>query len=509
MKDQKKNRRIYPLVLVAVVSMLAGILFASGFDLTEETSAQSFWRDGKAAGSPPVVAPGTLPSFVGLAKNLAPSVVNISTTQTVQRREGSRPQMPPPELRGPFGEFFGDDFFERFFGDQQRELDRHSLGSGFIINKEGYILTNHHVIDNASEIIVTLSDDKTEYTAEVIGKDQKLDIALIKIDARTELSALPLGDSDALSIGEWVLAIGNPFGLGGTVTAGIISQKGRVIGAGPYDNFLQTDASINPGNSGGPLFNLDGEVIGINTAIVAGGQGIGFATPINIVKNVLVQLKSDGTITRGWIGVSIQELTPELSEHFGLKENKGALIGAVTPGDPADRGGMIAGDIIVNFDGKPIDDLIELPRAVAATAPGTKVKVIVIRDGKKKELAITVGKKEDDTELAGRETDQKTELPETTLGITVKPITPTLAERFGLTGREKGVIISAITPGSPAQMAGLRGGDIIKEINRRPIYDFNDYKEAANFKKGQRILLLILRGKSTFYVSIHIDDGGE
>ena len=305
-----------------------------------------------------------LPSFSGLAKELSPSVVNISTVQVVK----GGAQMIVPNLKGPFEDFFGDDFFEKFFGEQQKDFKRQSLGSGFVINKEGYILTNNHVIENASEIIVTFSEEKREYKAEVIGSDAKLDIGLIKIEADHDLPVATLGDSDLLSIGDWVMAIGNPFGLGGTVTAGIISQKGRVLGAGPYDDFLQTDASINPGNSGGPLFNLSGEVVGINTAIIARAQGIGFAIPINIVKEVLLQLRQAGRVSRGWIGVSIQSLTPELAEHFGIrKSDSGVLISAVTPGDPAEKAGIKGGDIIIEFNGKPITELGQLPRTVAIT----------------------------------------------------------------------------------------------------------------------------------------------
>ncbi|MBI5233071.1 MAG: trypsin-like peptidase domain-containing protein, partial [Deltaproteobacteria bacterium] len=304
--------------------------------MTEVSQAQNFWKEPlkeKEKQKPPIQQ--AMPSFVELAERLAPSVVNISTTQVVKERQ----MAPMPDLRSPFEDFFGQNPFE-FFGEQPKEFKRQSLGSGFILNKEGYILTNNHVIEHATEIIVTLSEGKKEYKAEVIGADTKLDIALIKITTDGEPPVTVLGDSDELKVGEWVLAIGNPFGLGGTVTAGIVSQKGRVIGAGPYDNFLQTDASINPGNSGGPLFNLSGEVIGINTAIIAGGQGIGFATPINMVKDVLIQLKDKGKVTRGWIGVTIQEVTPELVKSFGLKDTKGVLISSTIPGDPADVGGI-------------------------------------------------------------------------------------------------------------------------------------------------------------------------
>src|SRR3972149_2214424 len=369
-----KNRKfgIGTLVLAAAAAMFAGIMTTAAFDFTRTSEAQNFWKES----SEKQEAAFTPRSFVELAKKLAPSVVNISTTQVMKQR----PFMPFPEFKTPFDEFFGDEF-RKPFGDEH-DFKRQSLGSGFIINKEGYILTNNHVIENATEILVTLSGkDKLEYPAKVIGKDSQLDVALIKIEADGDLPVAALGDSDKLDIGEWVVAIGNPFGLGGSVTAGIVSQKGRVIGAGPYDNFIQTDASINPGNSGGPLFNLREEVGGLNTAIVAGGQGIGFATPINMVKEVLLQLKETGKVTRGWIGVSIQDLTPELARSFGLKEARGVLISSVNPGEPADQAGLKAGDIIVSFDGKPVNEISDLPRIVATTPPGKSVERKALRDG--------------------------------------------------------------------------------------------------------------------------------
>ncbi|MEK7841530.1 MAG: trypsin-like peptidase domain-containing protein, partial [Deltaproteobacteria bacterium] len=302
-------------------------------------------------------------SFVRLAKELNPVVVNISTTQVVKQK----PMVPFPEFRSPFEE---EDEFRPPGEAPEREFKRQSLGSGFIINKEGYILTNSHVVENAEEIIVTLSDKKEkEYKAKLVGKDVRLDVALIKIDANGDLSVAALGDSDKVEIGEWVVAIGNPFGLVHTVTAGIVSAKGRVIGAGPYDNFIQTDAAINPGNSGGPLFNLKGEVVGINTAIIAGGQGVGFATPINMAKDILLQLKEKGSVTRGWIGVGIQEVTPDLAKSFGLKDKQGALVSSVQEGEPANKAGIKPGDIIVEFDGKEINEVSDLPRTVASITP--------------------------------------------------------------------------------------------------------------------------------------------
>ncbi|MGQ3686009.1 MAG: S1C family serine protease [Candidatus Loosdrechtia sp.] len=316
-------------------------------------------------------------SFADLAEMVRPAVVNISAITTV---------VVPGH---PFREYFGRDrggpfeeFFRRFFGDiPDRELRQRSLGSGFIIDKEGFIITNNHVVERANEIVVKLADGR-EFKAKVVGRDPKTDIALIKISSLLRsFPALPIGDSDAMRVGDWVLAVGNPFGLEHTVTKGIISATGRVIGAGPYDSFLQTDAPINPGNSGGPLINLKGEAIGINTAIVAAGQGIGFAIPINMAGSIVNQLKERGRVARGWIGVSIQTVTPEIAEYFELKETKGILIGDVVPGGPADKAGIRRGDIIVRFDGKEIKDISDLPRIVAETPVGNMVDVVLLRGG--------------------------------------------------------------------------------------------------------------------------------
>ncbi|MBI5492349.1 MAG: DegQ family serine endoprotease [Deltaproteobacteria bacterium] len=496
MEPRKKGFGIKTVALVAFISVLIGIAITARLDITNLTGAQGFWKEAPPSAAVKTDSSLQAPNFVELAKRLSPMVVNISTTQVIKER----PLVPFPEFKGPFDEFFGDDF-NKFFNEPNREFKRQSLGSGFVINKDGYILTNFHVIENATEIIVTLSSDKKDYKAKVVGQDQKLDIALIKIKPDTDLPVAPLGNSDDLQIGEWVLAIGNPFGLGGSVTAGIVSQKGRVIGAGPYDNFIQTDASINPGNSGGPLFNVRGEVVGLNTAIIAGGQGIGFATPINMAKEVLVQLKEKGKVTRGWIGVSIQELTPELAKSFGLKEAKGVLVSSVTPGDPADKGGIKAGDIITSFDGKPITDLGDLPRTVATTPPGKDAEVKVLRDGKEKTLFVKIGTKSEE-EAAAAEPEEKDTAPDKRLGLSVQPLTPEVAKRLGITDTE-GVIVSSVKPDSPAGEAGLRRGDVIKEIDRKPVKNVRDYsKLVTEAEKNDVALFLILRGNSSIYVVV-------
>lgn len=363
-------------VFYQVVLLLLGVII--GAILVSEMGC------GKKKGEAEVI--GFPQSFVELVEKVTPAVVNISTITTV-RIPGNpfRHFFGPPE-ESPFG-----DFFRRFFGDiPDREVKRQSLGSGFIIDKEGYIITNNHVVEKAEEIKVKLSEGK-EYQARVVGRDPKTDLALIKISSPfKDLPTLPLGDSDKVKVGEWVLAIGNPFGLEHTVTQGIISATGRVIGAGPYDNFLQTDAAINPGNSGGPLINMKGEVIGINTAIIATGQGIGFAIPSNMAREIVSQLREKGKVVRGWIGVSIQTLTPELAQAFGLKEAKGALVAEVTAGSPADIAGLKNGDVIVLFDGHEIKDTKDLPRIVSETPVGKTVEVKVIREGKERIFKITV-----------------------------------------------------------------------------------------------------------------------
>jgi serine protease Do len=326
-------------------------------------------------------------SFADLAEKVRPAVVNISTVTTVRIPGGPFHQFFGPGDEGPFG-----DFFRKFFGNiPDQELKQQSLGSGFIVDRDGYIITNNHVVAGADEIKVKLADGR-EFKAKVIGRDPKTDLALIKITTIFEnLPVLGLGDSDAIRVGDWVLAVGNPFGLEHTVTQGIISATGRVIGAGPYDNFLQTDAPINPGNSGGPLVNLKGEVIGINTAIIAAGQGIGFAIPSNLARHVTSQIKATGKVVRGWIGVSIQSMTPELAKALKIKEPHGSLVSAVNSEGPAEAAGIRRGDVIVSFGGKDIKDASSLPPIVADTPPGKTVDVAVIRNGKEMHLKLTVG----------------------------------------------------------------------------------------------------------------------
>jgi serine protease Do len=375
-------------------------------------------------------------------------------------------------------------------------LKQQSLGSGFIIDSNGYIITNNHVVEGAQEITVKLAGGK-EYKAKVVGRDPKTDLALIKISSLFKnLPTLSLGDSDKMRVGDWVLAIGNPFGLEETVTQGIISATGRVIGSGPYDNFLQTDAPINPGNSGGPLIDLKGEVIGITTAIVSGGQGIGFAVPSNMAKSIVAQLKEKGKVTRGWIGVSVQIVTQEIARSFGLKETRGALVSEVSPKGPADAAGIKRGDIIVSFDGKGISKMSDLPVIVAGTPVGKTVPVTVIREGKELTLNVKIAEMGEAVAAApGAPTEER-------LGIAVADITPQIMKELRLRSRE-GVVVTDVASGSPAEDAGIQPGDVIRETNRIAVNSVKEFEAAlAKSGKGRPVLLLIRRGAQSFYVSI-------
>lgn len=472
MEHQKKSIST-ALVCIAVLGILA--IF-----LTPALAQAAF----------PGLGSKTPASFADLADSVKHSVVNISTTQVIK---GSRLQ-PFGGPNSPFGRFFGDDFFKHFFGNiPQGEMKTHALGSGFVISGEGFILTNNHVVKKATEIKVKLDSGK-EYDAKIVGRDPKTDLALIKVKPEKNFpEPVTLGDSDSIRIGDWVMAVGNPFGLGQTVTTGIISAKGRIIGAGPYDDFLQTDAAINPGNSGGPLFNMKGEVVGINTAIIARGQNIGFAIPINMAKELLPQLKS-GKIIRGWLGVMIQDVTPELAKSFGLSTTKGVLVSDVTEDSPAEKAGLKRGDVITRFNGKEVRDSHMLSRTVAATRPKSKVTIDIIRNGKEKSLQVQIGTMPQGQEALSPENAG-------TWGLTVQEMTPDLARHLNLNPDEKGVVISGVEPGSPAADAGLRTGDIIKEINRKEIKDLGDYNTAIRKAgKGGSVLLLVKRGEGTLFI---------
>ncbi|MCM2264825.1 MAG: DegQ family serine endoprotease [Desulfuromonadales bacterium] len=435
------------------------------------------------------------PDFAALVEQLKPAVVNISTAKTIKPRS--------PVFRGPQqpgGDMF-DEFFERFFRDiPQSSRKERSLGTGFIISEDGYILTNDHVVDGADEIKVKLADGRI-FPGTVRGLDARLDLALVKIDAGKQLPVARLGDSDKLRIGEWVMAIGNPFGLEQTVTVGIVSAKGRVIGAGPYDDFIQTDASINPGNSGGPLFNMRGEVIGINTAIVPGGQGIGFAIPVNMAKQIVDQLRTDGKVTRGYLGVVVQPLSEELAQSFGLDHPHGALVSEVVKDSPAERAGIKRGDVILRFAGQPIDERNALPQIVASSKVGDTVDVLVFRDGREREFKVQVGKL---SEEGGRDAPSGASGSE--LGLTVAPLTPELARRYDLDPESRGVLVTAIEPGSAATNANLRPGDLVVEVDGREIGTVKAFEAATGrAAKGKVLRLLIQRRDTLFYTTLRVE----
>ena len=481
-------------VVLVLASIAAGVVLTASFNISP--IARALWGDKEAPAAVPVAAgvrmvPVDIPQ---LFKAVSPAVVNISTTQVVK--------FDHPRMRNPLGQQDPfDDFFGKFFGRMPREQKRRSLGSGFIVSSDGYILTNNHVVEKADEVTVTLLD-KEQFKAKVVGTDPKIDIALIKIDAKKKLSYVELGDSDKLEVGEWVVAIGNPFGLGHTVTTGIVSAKGRIIGSGPYDDFIQTDASINPGNSGGPLFNLKGEVVGINTAIIQGGQGIGFATPIQLARSVLDQLKEKGKVTRGWLGVYIQPLSPDAAENLGLSGRQGALVSDVTSGGPASMAGIRSGDVIVGFDGKEIRNEHDLPQVVALTKPGKTVDVRLMRGGKETTITVTIA------EMAGEpgKLAEGDDLSTKNLGLTVQDITPGIAQRFEIENT-KGVVVTGVADGSPAEDAGFNEGDILRAIlrqdKRNPVTNAAEFaKLMKTFQSDKTILFLVERGDARILLTV-------
>ena len=477
METAKSRRIIFSFFLI----LLTGALIAGsgGRALAKATDSQ-----------PVKMIPA---SFSDIAEQASQAVVNISTVKKPEAAsQQGRPGPGPFQGHGPF-----DEYFERFFKDMRpRGVPRqNALGSGFIIDPSGLIVTNNHVVEDATEITVkTQAGD--EYKAKVLGRDPKTDLALLKVDAGKDLPYLKLGDSSQAKIGDWVVAIGNPFGLEHTVTSGIISARGRAIGAGPYDDFLQTDASINPGNSGGPLLNLDGEVIGINTAIVAGGAGIGFAIPANLAQNIVAQLKTSGHVVRGWLGVMIQNVTADLAKSFGLEKASGALVADVAPNGPAKEAGIERGDVIVAFNGQTIEDSADLPTIVAQTPVGEKVDVDIVRDGHAKTVQVEIGRLQEEQVASATATEDNG------YGLSVQELTPELAGQMGLPEKD-GVIINDIDNNSPAANSGLRAGDLILEINHKPVKNLSDY-QALIAKAGKKagLLLLVKRGPNTMYFTV-------
>jgi serine protease Do len=439
-----------------------------------------------------------------VAERVIDAVVNISTSQKVEARNAPTPQLPnDPQLDELFRDFFNN---RRGQGDQQNR-DRgprrvNSLGSGFIIDSAGIVVTNNHVISEADEITVILNDG-TRLKAELLGKDQKTDIALLKVKPEKPLKAVKFGDSEKLRLGEWVIAIGNPFSLGGTVTAGIVSARNRDINSGPYDNYIQTDASINRGNSGGPLFNLDGEVIGVNTAIISpsgGSIGIGFAVPSKTALPVIDQLKQFGETRRGWLGVRIQQVTDEIAESLKITPPRGALVAGVDDKGPAKPAGIEPGDVIVKFDGKDIKEMRDLPRAVADTPVGKQTPVIVIRKGKEETKTVTLGRLEDGEKQAALETKKDAPPEKTvvkkTLGIELANMSDDLRKRYKIKDTVKGIVITGVDTGSPAAEKRLAAGDVIVEIAQEAVASADDFQAKIDKlkKDGRKSALLLVAG---------------
>jgi len=466
-------RKTFRFTKYFVVLMMVGLMFGAGLPMA-----------GAAKNAPVRMVPL---NFSDLADTVSPAVVHIKVEKTV--KAGGRSF--GPSGQNPFGgnqQF--KDFFGRHFGEQrQPDFKQPGQGSGFIIDKSGYIVTNNHVVAGADKITVVLKDE-TQHDAQVIGLDPVTDIALIKIDTKKSLSTAQLGSSADLRVGEWVAAIGSPFGLEYTVTAGIVSAKGRVIGSGPYDDFIQTDASINPGNSGGPLINMQGQVVGINTMIIAGGQGIGFAIPVDQVKGIVSQLKSEGEVTRGWLGVTIQDLKGDLAEYYGVDGTSGVMVVDVVPGDPADTGGVKPKDIILKVNGKMVATSRDLTNLAAGLVVGDTAKLTILRNGSQKTLEIKIGKRPLTMAAASQNPHQQ---KDGEYGFEVTEVTPEIARRFNIE-ESAGVIVVGVAPNSKADAAGVKQGDLIIEVNRKNVDSVKDFKNLLNqYKGGDGISLLVQR----------------
>jgi serine protease Do len=483
------------ILVVFLVGGLAGSLFTAqaGRANAEPANAVPPWL---SAASPVASDQVTFASgFSAVAAKSVPSVVNIASTKIVQTPMGG--QMSP---------FFNDPFFERFFGRDFQEMPRErreqSLGSGVIVSPDGYLLTNNHVVEGAREIQITLND-KREFEAKIIGTDSRTDLAVLKIDAE-ELPAIAFGDSSKVRVGDFAIAIGSPFGLNQTVTLGIVSATGRgELGIEDYEDFIQTDASINPGNSGGALVNVNGELIGINTAILSGGsggnQGIGFAIPVNMARQVMDQILKQGKVIRGYLGALIQPVTPEIAEYFGLSESKGVLLADVDSDAPAGKSGLQRGDIVLELNGEPITDRRDFRLKIAAMQPGTKVQLKVLRDKTERTFDVVLGELPAESGSALQEEESE----ETALqGLSVEDLTPQIARQLDLPARVQGVVVSSVQPGTAASEAGIRRGDVIMEVNRRPINSVDEFRRATRQLGGQRVLLLIYRDGGTIYTLV-------
>ncbi|MBI5076088.1 MAG: DegQ family serine endoprotease [Nitrospirae bacterium] len=480
---------------IVVLFLLIGILIGgvSFYFLEKVTGTHKGYTSFTAPNVPRQII-DTSKAFSEIAGSISPSVVNISTTKVMKREAGPSLEDPFFDLLNPFRNF-----------KMPKKWKEQSLGSGVIVSADGYIITNNHVVEQADEIRVTLFD-KRSFKAKIIGADTKTDIAIVKIEA-DNLRAAQWGDSDKLQVGEFVLAIGNPYGLSHTVTMGIISAVGRAnVGIADYEDFIQTDAAINPGNSGGPLVNIRGELIGVNTAIFSrsgGYQGIGFAVPSNMTRLVMNQLVDKGKVTRGWLGVTIQELTPELSQKFGLKSEKGALVGDIAKGSPAEKSGMKRGDIILEYNGKKISDVGNLRNMVAQSKVGSEIPITILRGGKEYAVKVLIVELPKDIAEAAPGNVPEDSNFEGLSGLTAMELSREIARQLGLHKDEKGVVVVRVETGSPAEEAGIRKGDVIQEIDRKRIEGLNDYNKAvAGIKPGDAALLFVNRGGKKFYVTI-------
>jgi serine protease Do len=476
----KKSFSILVLFLALAVPMQA----QAGFPFLSEAGSQA-----------------ALPDFANLAEKAGKAVVNVSITKTVQGGQAFR--FGPQGQRTPL-----DEFFEQFFNDpripapfRQQPREQSSLGSGFIISTDGFIVTNNHVVEGADTISVKLQSGK-EYEAKVMGADPETDIALVKIEAK-DLPTLEFADSDKVRVGQWALAIGNPFGLSNTVTAGIISATGRVIGAGPFDNFLQTDASINPGNSGGPLLDTSGKVVGINSAIIPSGQGLGFAIPSNMAQKVIAQLKKGETVHRGWLGIQMQDVDDDMAKALGLDEAKGVLVADVFAGNPADKAGIKPGDVIVSVDGHDVADMHALARVIAGMLPGDKTEVGLLRKGESKTVTVTLEERADNMAKAQNGQSESKVEPATKLGVFLRPLQEAEAKQLGME-QTRGLLVTNVQPGSPAATQGLSRGDVILEVNQNPVNSVDEFLKAVESSGNRPALLLVRRGTRNFFVTVPV-----
>jgi serine protease Do len=486
------KRRTFVASLIIAMALGLGL----GFYATSRGDLQRSFAPAVATTIEAPVIPVQMPlatgTFAKVAEAIKPAVINVNTVSKGGSFQG----------RTPFEEFFGEEFYRRFFGGEPERMPQRSLGSGVIVDASGVALTNAHVVEKATEIeVITL--DGSKHKAKVVGLDKKTDLAVLRLDdGRGSFKAARLGDSDKSQVGDWVIAVGSPFGLQATVTAGIISAKARRIDAGPFDDFLQTDAAINPGNSGGPLVNMQAEVIGINTAIVAGGSGIGFAIPSNMAKKIYTELLAKGKVSRGWLGVSIQPLTPELAKSFGAKEAKGILVSDVIPDSPAAKAGLKPGDIVLEMDGKKMESPGDLQRAIGLTAPGGEVHLKIWREQGEKSVAVKVGEAPDEREARGPASRARS-----LLGLEVRPVTPEIARQLNLPSAD-GVVVARVEDGSGAADAGVQRGDVIREINRQRVRSMADFERLTrDLKEGDRLTVLLQRGPMSLYVAFTVSRG--